>query len=271
MGVPAIGVAHHHAYIAALCAEHAVDGPLLGLVIDGVGLGPDGGLWGGELLRVHAADCQRLGHLLPLPLPGGERAAREPWRLAVAALYASGHAAQVEAWLAATWPGRDSRFLLGMLERHLRCPPTSSLGRWFDAAALLGVRAETHYEGQAAMELEGLAARHGPLPALSDGFILHPDGVLDLTPLVPALLGARDPGRGAALFHATLAALGDALPRTVAVGGGCAMNRILVDALRGHLAAAGVSLLEARQAPPNDGGLALGQAWVARQVMGACG
>lgn len=277
LGVPAIGVAHHHAHIAALCAEHALSGPLLGLAIDGVGLGPDDGLWGGELLRVAGADYERLGHLQPLPLPGGDRAAREPWRMAVAALHATGHAALVASWLAATWPGRDGRLLLSMLERQLRCPPTSSLGRWFDAAAaLLGVRAEARYEGQAAMELEGLAARHGPVTALADGFTLRAGGILDLTPLVPALFAERDPGRGAALFHATVAAglaqwalavPGDGLPRMLAVGGGCAMNRILVDALRGHLAAAGVSLLEARQAPPNDGGLALGQAWVARQAV----
>jgi len=132
-----------------------------------------------------------------------------------------------------------------------------------------------HFEGQAAMELEGLAARHGPVAPLAGGYVLREQGgVLDLSPLLQALMGCnKDAAYGAALFHATLAAgLGEfvisALGRvggaTVAVGGGCAMNAVLMAALRHHLEAAGVRLLEARQAPPNDGGLALGQAWVAR-------
>jgi hydrogenase maturation protein HypF len=275
-GIPAIGVAHHHAHIAAICAEHALDGPMIGLALDGVGYGPDGGAWGGELLRLDAVQCVRLGHLQPLRLPGGDRAAREPWRMAVAALHATGRAGQVQGWLDSTYPGRDGGPLLAMLDRDLRCPPTSSLGRWFDAAAgLLGLRAESCYEGQAAMELEGLATRHGPVAALAGGFVLRAEGVLDLSPLVPVLLAETDPAHGAALFHATVAAalaawvlpvIGRAAHPAVAVGGGCAMNQLLIRLLRGHLAAAGVALLEARQAPPNDGGLALGQAWVARHI-----
>ena len=273
LGIPALAVGHHHAHIAALCAEHGVSSPLIGLAIDGVGLGPDGGLWGGELLRVAGADCQRLGHLHALRLPGGDRAAREPWRMAVAALHGAGLDERVGAWLKRHYPARDAGPLLAMLGRDLNCPPTSSLGRWFDAAAgLLGLRAESRYEGQAAMELEGLAAAYGPVQALADGYVIR-DGDLDLSPLVPVLLDIDDPERGAALFHATVAAaLGDwaalAVDREkgakIAVGGGCAMNAVLMSALRRHLEARGVDLLEARLAPPSDGGLALGQGWVAR-------
>jgi hydrogenase maturation protein HypF len=275
-GVPELAVGHHQAHIAAICAEHGYNEPILGLAIDGVGLGTDGGAWGGELLLIEGGSCQRIGHLQPLAMPGGDRAAREPWRMAVAALHGAGLGYRVGGWIHQYYPGRDPGPLLTMLDRKLRCPPTTSLGRWFDAAAgLLGVRDQMHFEGQAAMELEGLAARHGPVAPLTGGYALREQGaVLDLSPLLLALMGCnRDAAYGAALFHATLAAgLGEfvisALGRvggaTVAVGGGCAMNAVLMAALRHHLEAAGVRLLEARQAPPNDGGLALGQAWVAR-------
>ncbi len=275
LGVPALAVAHHHAHVAAICAEHALNEPIVGLAIDGVGLGPDGGLWGGELLRVAGTQCERLGHLQPLRLPGGERAAREPWRMAVSALHGAGLGYRIGAWLKKRYPERDAGHLLTMLARDLRCPPTSSLGRWFDAAAgILGLRAASRYEGQAAMELEGLAAACGPVPPLAGGWCMR-DGVLDFSPLVPALLDCDDMAYGAALFHATLAAgLAEwtlaAVDREkgakIAVGGGCAMNAVLMSALRRHLEGAGVTLLEARQAPPNDGGLALGQGWVARRM-----
>lgn len=278
-GVPALPVAHHHAHLAALCAEHGRDG-LLGLALDGVGLGPDGGAWGGELLQVDGGQCRRLGHLRELHLPGGDRAAREPWRMAVAALHGAGLSDEIEAWRVRCWPQRDAAPLRTMLARGLNCPLTSSLGRWFDAVAgLLGVCEVQAYEGQAAMLLEALAVRHGPLPAASDGYFLA-DGILDFSPLLPQLLACRDAAAGAALFHATLAAgLADwvlAVPasaslREVGLSGGCALNRVLVDALRGHLAQAGLRLLEAQRVPANDGGLALGQAWVARHLAGEGG
>lgn len=275
LGVPAPAVGHHHAHIAAICAEHAINEPVIGLAIDGVGLGPDGGLWGGELLHVDGALCARRGHLQPLRLPGGERAAREPWRMAVSALHGAGLGYRIGAWLKDTYPERDAGPLLTMLARDLRCPPTSSLGRWFDAAAgILGLRAEARYEGQAAMELEGLAASYGMVSALAGGWRIQHGG-LDFSPLVPALLDSADAAYGAALFHATLAAglaewvsvaVDHQKGAKIVVGGGCAMNAVLMSALRAHLESVGLTLLEARQAPPNDGGLALGQGWVARQM-----
>jgi hydrogenase maturation protein HypF len=282
LGIPAIGVGHHHAHIAGICAEHGVIEPVVGLALDGVGLGPDGGAWGGELLHLDGAQCERLGHLRPLAMPGGDRAAKEPWRMAVSALHGAGFGYRVGGWIKQYYPSRDPGPLLTMLERKLRCPPTTSLGRWFDAAAgLLGVRDLMHFEGQAAMELEGLAAKHGPVEPLPGGYALLDDGaVLDFSPLLPSLMGCKDDAaHGAALFHATVAAgLADWAIATVnrknwpksksqkiAIGGGCAMNGVLMTALRGHFETAGIELLEARQAPPNDGGLALGQAWLARQ------
>ncbi|WP_428826356.1 carbamoyltransferase HypF [Azonexus sp. IMCC34842] len=276
LGIPALAVGHHQAHIAAIAAEHGIKEPLIGLAIDGTGLGPDGGLWGGELLRLAGAHCERLGHLSPIRLPGGDRAAREPWRMAVSALHGGGLGYRVGGWLKQHYPQHEAGPLLTMLARNLRCPPTTSLGRWFDAAAgLLGLRAEMAYEGQAAMELEGLAAAYGPVAPALGGYAMR-DGVLDFSPLILLLLNSREPAEGAALFHATVAAglaawLIAAAERaemaTVAVGGGCAMNVVLMSALRQQLEAAGLTLCEARQAPANDGGLALGQAWVGRQQM----
>jgi len=274
-GLPAYGVQHHHAHLAALCAEHRMHAPVLGLALDGVGLGSDGSAWGGELLRVDGAACERLGHLAPLALPGGDRAAREPWRMAAAALHALGRGDQI----AARFPDQaGAATVVTMLQRGLNCAATSSMGRWFDAAAgLLGVSAVQGYEGQAAMLLEGLAARHGAVAPLAQGYTLNDDGVLDFLPLLDCLANCADAAYGAALFHATLAAGLNAwamrasehtgLDR-IALGGGCFLNGILSGALRASLAAHGMQVLEARQLPPNDGGVALGQAWVALQRLG---
>ena len=244
LGIPAIAVGHHHAHIAAICAEHGVNEPIIGLAIDGVGLGPHGGAWGGELLYLDGANCERLGHLSPLAMPGGDRAAKEPWRMAVSALHGAGFGYRVGGWIKQYYPTRDPGPLLTMLARNLRCPPTTSLGRWFDAAAgLLGVRDLMHFEGQAAMELEGLAAQYGPVDPLPGGYALREDGaILDFSPMLSALMGCKDDAaHGAALFHATVAAgLADwtiaAVNRknrpetkgaSIAIGGGCAMNAVL--------------------------------------------
>jgi len=266
--LPRIAVQHHHAHIAAVAAEHGVQEPILGLALDGMGLGSDGDLWGGELLRVEGAYFERLGCLSPLLLPGGDRAAREPWRLAVAVLHRLGRNEEIPRRF-----GDRAVFIQRMLEQRIHTPETSSAGRLFDAvAALLGVREINAYEGQAAMELEALAHRCGPVPPWTDGFRISNDGALDLLPLLARLADAEEAGSGAALFHATLAlALSEWLEwagtasglRRVALGGGCFLNRLLTGLLQTRLEAAGWSVLTAQQAPPNDGGLSLGQAWVA--------
>jgi hydrogenase maturation protein HypF len=271
-GVPARGVAHHHAHIAAIVAEHRLRGPVLGLALDGVGLGTDGGAWGGELLYVDGAHCERLGRLRPLRLPGGDRAAREPWRMGAAALGLAGRHNEITRRYAdepAAPAVRD------MLARHFNAPETSSMGRWFDAAAgLLGVTRRMAFEGQAAMLLEGAAERHGPVAADPSLYEITSGNELDLTALAMRLADLHDAGFGAALFHATLvdalaAWAGDAARELdlamVAGGGGCFLNAILARGLDAALSRRGLALFQAHAVPPNDGGLSLGQAWVAHQ------
>ena len=271
LGVPAIGVQHHHAHIGAVAAEHRVETPLLGVALDGVGLGENDQAWGGELLRLDGGGCTRLGHLRELPLPGGDRAAREPWRMAAAVLHECGWGDEI-ATRFASQPAAGA--VAEMLARDLNCPRTSSAGRWFDAAAgLLGVSAVMNFEGQAAMQLEALAARHRG--AVLEGGLWRLDGgVLDLLPLLQHLADERDAMAGAALFHSTLAAaltewIALAARReritTVALGGGCLLNSVLAAQLAALLRGRGLTVLTAIQAPPNDGGIALGQAWVAQR------
>jgi hydrogenase maturation protein HypF len=271
--LPAHAVQHHHAHVAAIAAEHGVDGPMLGLALDGIGLGTDGAAWGGELLRVDGAAFERLGHLVPIAMPGGDAAAREPWRMAAAALQRIGRGAQIEA----RFSGRPAAAgVAQMLARDLRCPRTSSMGRWFDAAAgLLRVRETAAYEGQAPMLLEALAASAEPHWAGADRgerVRLAPDGGLDPSPLIALLADEVDAPRGAVLFHHAIAdglarwvmqAAESSALRTVALGGGCFLNALLTALLVEQLTARGMHVLEARQAPPNDGGISLGQAWVA--------
>jgi hydrogenase maturation protein HypF len=264
-------VQHHHAHIAAVLAEHGIDEPALGLALDGVGLGTDGAAWGGELLRLEGGRFELLGHLAQLQLPGGDRAAREPWRMAASALHQLGRGEEISRRFA--MPAAD--MLCQMLDKGVNTPSTSSCGRLFDAAAgLLGIRDMASFEGQAAMLLEGLAERHGAVAPMHNGYSLAADSKLNFLPLLGALAGNPGPAYGAALFHATLANglaawVLQATQRSgitiVALGGGCFLNAILSRNLRAALSAAGLTVLEARQVPPNDGGLSLGQAWVAMQ------
>ncbi|WP_163576894.1 carbamoyltransferase HypF [Halomonas faecis] len=271
--VPLFTVQHHHAHLAAVQAEYGLEGPLLGLALDGVGLGTDGTAWGGELLRLEGAAFSRLGHLHPLPLPGGDRAAREPWRMGAAALQALGQGERIAGYFA---DRPQVEGLAMLLARGVRCPTTTSLGRLFDAAAgLLRIKPVARYEGQAAMLLEGLAEAHGEVADQPDGWTLR-DGVLDFRPLLGTLLDEPSAARGAARFHATLAAglaewvwhqaRSDGL-QDVLLGGGCCVNQVLTTALERRLRNAGLRVWQAQQAPPNDGGLSLGQAWVALQAL----
>ena len=277
LGVTAVPVQHHHAHIASVCAEHGECGPVIGLALDGVGLGTDNTPWGGELLRVDGARFERLGHLAPLALPGGDRASREPWRMAAAVLHDLGRGDEV----AARYPDEPAvATVLAMLEKNLNCPRTSSAGRLFDAASgLLGLCLKMEMDAEAAIKLEQAATRRiesGGWPqAMRQGWSLD-NGVLDLRPLLGELAGQRDAEQGAALFHSTLvAALAEWTARacatagieTVALGGGCFFNRLLAVGLRRELEALGLRVLAPIKLVPGDAGLALGQAWVALHAL----
>lgn len=268
--LPLLPVQHHHAHIAAVAAARRHEGPLLGLALDGHGMGSDGGNWGGELLALHGARCRRLGGLRPIALPGGDRAAREPWRIALALAAELGREEALRERLAAQ-PLREAVLRLA---RAPQCPRTSAAGRYFDAAAaLLAICDTADFEAAAPMRLEsrcrGLSVDRG---------LFRIDGAqLDLHPLFDRLLDCDGPESGSALFHGTLIealcawvlrGAADTGLRTVALGGGCLLNAVLYAELPRRLRAAGLEvLLPPRELTPGDGGVALGQAWVAARTL----
>jgi hydrogenase maturation protein HypF len=257
-GAELVGVQHHHAHAAACLAEHGEHGPALAVVFDGTGYGSDGTLWGGEILRCDLASFERVAHLEPVPLPGGVAAIREPWRMAAAYLERAGLPVPFERW---------------RLVRHslaVNAPLSSGMGRLFDAvAALLGVRETVTYEGQAAIELEHLAAATPAAPyrcRLERGTIAGSDLVLSVQADLEA---GRQRGEIAAAFHegvaaaAAAACAGAGEPGTVVLSGGTFQNVRLLESTRRKLEELGFEVLTHRQVPPNDGGLSYGQAVVA--------
>lgn len=288
LGIEHVLVGHHHAHLASLLAEHGVPAgqPVLGVVLDGTGYGADGTIWGGELLLGSYAAVERVGHLRPVSLPGGDAAIRHPARTAAAHLHAAGLDWAGTASAAACTPG-EGALLARMLATGSHCTPTTSMGRLFDAiASLLDVRHEVAYEAQAAIELEALAAstsqeapgwrRTGAAPAPNVG--ADPDGAVVIDPSAWVARAVADhasgvpPAWSARAFHLALAeALTEAvlLVRdrygldTVGLTGGVFANAVLSTACHDSLRRAGLRVLVHRVVPPNDGGLALGQAAVA--------
>lgn len=285
LGIPAIGVQHHHAHIAAVMAEHAVQEPVIGLALDGVGLGTDGQSWGGELLWVDTHGWQRLGHLWPLALPGGDVAAREPWRMAASVMHSLGRTEEITPRFAPAVGHTAAHTVQHMLARQFNCPASSSAGRWFDAAAgALALSVRQVHEAQAAIALEQSAkawlSSHA-LPVVWHGVDTQTLAQLDIRPLLAALLhtppeGFAEVSAAAAWFHLALA---DALSdwavlaahstgtSTVCLGGGCFMNAVLTQRVTTNLQQRGLRVLRPQTASCGDAGLALGQAWVAANQM----
>ncbi|MEV0567743.1 carbamoyltransferase HypF [Dactylosporangium sp. NPDC050588] len=277
-----IAVQHHHAHVASCAAEHGVTGRFIGVAYDGLGLGDDGTLWGGEVFVADLASCRRVARFARAPLPGGEAAVRRPARMALGYLFGSELPDErvpraAEAFLRRL-PDREVATVRRMVERGVNCPVASSAGRLFDAvAALLGVRDDATYEGEAAVALEALAAGFAGAPELPwrltarDGLVVY-----DPTPTLLALLEAVRDGAGAgplaAGFHATIAAVTVALCadvaarhglRTVCLSGGVMQNQLLVETVVAGLAEAGLEPLVNELVPGNDGGISYGQAAVA--------
>ncbi|CAM4035705.1 carbamoyltransferase HypF [Roseateles saccharophilus] len=281
-GLPAVAVQHHHAHIGVVMADHGIEEPVVGLALDGVGLGTDGTAWGGELLWVAPGEWRRMGGLWPLQLPGGDVAAREPWRMAAAALQALGRGSEIEARFGPVVGTTAARGVQRMLAAGLNCPVTSSTGRWFDAAAgALALSVRQAHEAEAAIALEKQAVQYlvsadvRPRDGLVDAQALQH---LDLRPLLPRLFDAAGPGvaEAAAWFHVSLArALADwaaaaareTAARAVCLGGGCFFNQVLTSHVVERLAAHGLRVLVPRSTNCGDAGLALGQAWVAARQL----
>lgn len=274
-----IGVQHHHAHVAAVIAEHGLRGPVLGVAFDGTGYGPDGTAWGGELLLADAASYRRVGTLRPLGLAGGERAIREPWRVALAMLDdAFDGAPPLERLpLFAQVIERDVGNVRRLLQSGLQVTQAHGAGRWFDAvAALVLDRPGASYEAQLAIALEERA--EGAVEPWPFELQQRDQLQLDLRPAVRALVEEKLAGVPqatlAARFHETLAAGTAALVRAlllqegvrpVVLAGGCFANARLTESLLARLS--GVAVHLPRRVPPGDGGLALGQAVVAAAVL----
>jgi hydrogenase maturation protein HypF len=270
--VPLVRVQHHAAHVAAACAEHALAGPVLGLAWDGTGLGDDGTIWGSESLVLDGALVTRAAHLAPIPLLGGDRAAREPWRSALGALWLLGEEVferRAGAWLSAS----DLRVVRRALERGLNVVPCTSIGRLFDAvAALLGIRDRCGFEGQAAMELEYLAETSQEDGAYALPLSESDPRVADTASLLRSVLEDLDRGSARALiarrFHGALAAHACDVAQAVGLervvlSGGCFQNGLLARSVRGRLEDLGFRLHTAQGVPCNDGGISVGQALMA--------
>jgi len=305
-GLPLLGVQHHHAHLASCMADNGLEGLVIGVLFDGTGYGTDGAVWGGEFFIGDYCRYRRLAHLRYVPLPGGDQAIREPWRMAVAHLLDAANregkppaettpsGAQrldgslalpnaISAWLRDV-AGAALAIVQRQCERRLHAPWTSSVGRLFDAvAALAGVRSRVSYEGQAAMELEWLAAQADPDGCYPFDLVRQEEEALwlvDTRPLIAAVCADKQaackPARIARRFHTTVVEIivqtcrqlraQTGLDRVV-LSGGVFMNALLLTETIRELSTAGFAVYRHRQVPPNDAGLCLGQLAIAA----ACG
>lgn len=282
---PLIQVQHHHAHVAALMAEAGLDGeePVIGFSFDGTGYGDDGAIWGGELLVADYGGYERLAHLAYVPLPGGDAAVKRPYRTALAHLAVAGVKWTEDLPPVQACPPSERNVLARQIERGFNAVPTSSMGRLFDAvAALAGVRQQVTYEAQAAIELEALAGDLSETRADGYRFGLERTGDpwrFHAAPVIRAVAKDVQAGAPAAVigdkFHRAVADLildlsvavrAERGLNRVALSGGVFQNVTLLQLAVARLEEVGFHVLVHRLVPPNDGGLALGQAIVANKI-----
>jgi hydrogenase maturation protein HypF len=290
-----VAVQHHHAHVASCAAEHGITSSFLGVAYDGLGLGDDGTLWGGEVLVADLAGYRRVGRFGRAPLPGGEAAVRRPARMALGYLYGAEGSARFDPVLAAAFTGRfdpgEVAVVRRMIGRGVNSPLASSAGRLFDAvASLLGLRDDATYEGEAAIALEAAAwtavrsrtAAPVELPwrlTTVDRVAVY-DPVPTLAAVLDGVIAGQPAACLAAAFHRTVAAVTVALCErarqvsglsTVCLSGGVFQNKLLVELVTAGLAGAGFAALLNEQVPANDGGVSYGQAAVAASRLGLAG
>ena len=276
-GLLKIGVQHHHAHVASCMADNRVEGEVVGVALDGLGFGADGRMWGGEFFVADFTEAERVAHLDYVPLPGGARAVREPWRMAAVYL----HRALGEEFMKLPLPfveNMDARAwaaLRRMAATGTNSPETSSVGRLFDAvSALLGLRQVVNYEGQAAVELETIAdrghAERYEFEVAGNGGIIKAEPVIRRA--VEDVLNGIQPGIVSARFHLAVAHMIAAVARRVGderridrvvLSGGVFQNALLLRHACRLLKSEGLKVYTHSRVPPNDGGISLGQAAVA--------
>lgn len=281
--VPKIAVQHHHAHMASCMAENRLEGEVIGIIFDGAGFGLDGNIWGGEFLLGGYRSFQRRGHFRYVPMPGGDAAAREPFRMAISHIHdlCGEGVLDISLPCLAGVPARDKKLFVKMLAQGINAPLTSSCGRLFDAvAALIGLRSRNAYEGQAAIELEGVAERgksdwNYPYAIRSEVGASVVDFRLTIGAILKDIAAGEPAPVMARRFHDTLAAAAadvcakirlDSGVERVVLSGGVFQNKMLTGRLHELLTAGGFQVFTHRLAPPNDGGLALGQAVIAGQA-----
>jgi len=275
-----IGVQHHHAHLASCMVDNEIEGPVIGVAMDGLGYGTDGRLWGGEFFIADLARAERVAHLAYVPMPGGVKAIREPWRMAAVYLHqAFGELSEHDL----TFTSRLNRHawtnLRKLMDHRINSPETSSMGRLFDAvSSLLGLADAVNYEGQAAIALEAVADRHC-LPGYEFEIDLE-RGVIDARPVVRSIVTDLRCGKSSstvsARFHQAVVNLivgvaqrlkTEHLLNRVVLSGGVFQNSLLKERTRQQLEAHGFEVFTHQRVPPNDGGIALGQASVAHALI----
>jgi hydrogenase maturation protein HypF len=277
-----VGVQHHHAHVASCMADNGIEGEVIGVAMDGLGFGTDSRLWGGEFFVADFRDAVRVAHLDYVPMPGGAKAIREPWRMAAVYLHRAlgDDFLKLEIPFAQSVSSREWTTLRSMIMSGTNSPETSSMGRLFDAlAGLLCLKQTVNYEGQAAIALEAIA---DPVCAQGYEFNVTPDGIIraeavirrvveDLLDGVPAALVSAKFHLGVAQLIAEIACRIREERRLdrVALSGGVFQNMLLLENTRRILKADGFEVFTHSRVPPNDGGISLGQATVANALITA--